>query len=134
VEEGALYPLSRCLEKQGPLKSDRKTNNGSPRRCCPLSAEGRRLPGRLVQTWQGMNEVMDRPSGRGHTMNVNELIEGRVAEVALQLALAECSDVAFELRALRRRPAAPGVGCRLVGADVAVELLRSLVDRPPSSR
>lgn len=60
IEEGTLYPLLRRLEAQGLLKSDWKTDSGSPRRYYTLSAEGRRLLGRLVQTWQGMNEAMDR--------------------------------------------------------------------------
>jgi DNA-binding PadR family transcriptional regulator len=60
IEEGTLYPLLRRLEAQGLLKSDWKTDSGSPRRYYSLNADGRKLLKKLTESWQGMNEAMDR--------------------------------------------------------------------------
>lgn len=61
-------------------------------------------------------------------MNANEVIEGYVAEVALQLPRAQRNDVAFELRALIReglQDRAESAG-QPVDAAMAVEFLRTL--------
>ena len=60
IEEGTLYPLLRRLESQGLLKSEWKTDVGSPRRYYSLNAEGRKLLKKLTESWQGMNAAMDR--------------------------------------------------------------------------
>lgn len=60
IEEGTLYPLLRRLEAQGLLKSDWKTDSGSPRRYYSLNVDGRKLLKKLTELWQGMNEAMDR--------------------------------------------------------------------------
>jgi len=60
IEEGTLYPLLRRLESQGVLKSEWRTDGGAPRRYYVLSAEGRRLLTRLTETWQALNESMER--------------------------------------------------------------------------
>jgi len=60
IEEGTLYPLLRRLESQGLLKSDLKTDSGSPRRYYSLNADGRKLLKKLIESWQGMNDAMDR--------------------------------------------------------------------------
>jgi PadR family transcriptional regulator, regulatory protein PadR len=60
IEEGTLYPLLRRLEAQGLLKSDWKTDSGSPRRYYSLNADGRKLLKKLTESWQGMNDAMAR--------------------------------------------------------------------------
>jgi DNA-binding PadR family transcriptional regulator len=60
IEEGTLYPLMRRLETQGLLKSEWKTESGSPRRYYSLNADGRKLLKKLTESWQGMNDAMDR--------------------------------------------------------------------------
>ncbi len=60
VEEGTLYPLLRRLETQGLLKSEWRTESGSPRRYYSLNADGRKLLKRLIESWQGMNDAMGR--------------------------------------------------------------------------
>jgi DNA-binding PadR family transcriptional regulator len=60
IEEGTLYPLLRRLEAQGLLKSDWRTDSGSPRRYYSLNADGRKLLNKLVESWQGMNATMGR--------------------------------------------------------------------------
>ena len=60
IEEGTLYPLLRRLESQGLLKSDWKTDSGSPRRYYSLNADGRKLIKKLIESWQGMNDAMGR--------------------------------------------------------------------------
>jgi PadR family transcriptional regulator, regulatory protein PadR len=60
IEEGTLYPLLRRLEAQDLLKSDWKTDSGSPRRYYSLNADGRKLLKKLTESWQGMNEAMGR--------------------------------------------------------------------------
>ena len=60
IEEGTLYPLLRRLEAQGLLKSDWKTDSGSPRRYYALNADGRKLLKKLTESWQGMNDAMGR--------------------------------------------------------------------------
>jgi DNA-binding PadR family transcriptional regulator len=60
IEEGTLYPLLRRLEAQGLLKSDWKTDSGSPRRYYSLNADGRKLLKKLIEAWQGMNVAMGR--------------------------------------------------------------------------
>jgi DNA-binding PadR family transcriptional regulator len=60
IEEGTLYPLLRRLEAQGLLKSDWKTDSGSPRRYYSLNADGRKLLKKLIESWQGMNDAMGR--------------------------------------------------------------------------
>jgi PadR family transcriptional regulator, regulatory protein PadR len=60
VEEGTLYPLLRRLEAQGLLKSDWRTDSGSPRRYYSLNADGRKLLKKLTESWQGMNDAMSR--------------------------------------------------------------------------
>ena len=59
IEEGTLYPLLRRLESQGLLKSEWKTDLGSPRRYYVLNAEGRKLLKKLVESWTGMNTAMN---------------------------------------------------------------------------
>ena len=65
IEEGTLYPLLRRLETQGVLKSEWRTNEGSPRRYYTLSADGRKLFRSLTETWHGLNEAMDRLLAHG---------------------------------------------------------------------
>ena len=60
IEEGTLYPLLRRLEAQGLLKSEWRIEDGPPRRYYSLNAEGRKLFKRLTESWQGLNEAMDR--------------------------------------------------------------------------
>lgn len=60
IEEGTLYPLLRRLETQGLLKSEWRLEAGPPRRYYSLNADGRRLLGRLTESWQGMNAAMGR--------------------------------------------------------------------------
>ncbi|MBN8481804.1 MAG: helix-turn-helix transcriptional regulator [Xanthomonadales bacterium] len=60
IEEGTLYPLLRRLESQGLLRSEWKIEDGPPRRYYALTAEGRRLLRKLVDSWQGMNAAMAR--------------------------------------------------------------------------
>ncbi len=60
IEEGTLYPLLRRLETQGLLKSEWKTESGSPRRYYALNADGLDLFKKLTESWQGMNLAMDR--------------------------------------------------------------------------
>ena len=60
IEEGTLYPLLRRLESQGLLRSEWKIEDGSPRRYYALNAEGRKLLKKLTESWQGMNDAMDR--------------------------------------------------------------------------
>ena len=60
IEEGTLYPLLRRLETQGLLKSEWRTESGSPRRYYSLNADGRKLLKKLTESWQGMNQAMDR--------------------------------------------------------------------------
>ncbi len=63
IEEGTLYPLLRRLEAQGLLKSEWRIEDGPPRRYYSLNAEGRKLLKRLTESWQGMNDAMDRLLG-----------------------------------------------------------------------
>jgi DNA-binding PadR family transcriptional regulator len=60
IEEGTLYPLLRRLEAQGFLESEWKIEDGPPRRYYSLNADGRKLLKRLTDSWQGMNEAIDR--------------------------------------------------------------------------
>lgn len=60
IEEGTLYPLLRRLETQGLLDSEWKIEDGPPRRYYCLNADGRELLGKLIESWQGMNEAMGR--------------------------------------------------------------------------
>jgi DNA-binding PadR family transcriptional regulator len=60
IEEGTLYPLMRRLEAQGLLKSEWRTESGSPRRYYSLNADGRKLLKKLTESWQGMNQAMNR--------------------------------------------------------------------------
>lgn len=43
IEEGTLYPLLRHLGAQGLLNSERKIEDGPPRRYYSLNADGRKL-------------------------------------------------------------------------------------------
>ena len=60
IEEGTLYPLLRRLETQGFLKSEWKIEDGPPRRYYSLNADGRKLLKKLTESWQSMNNAMDR--------------------------------------------------------------------------
>lgn len=60
IEEGTLYPLLRRLETQGLLQSEWRTEDGPPRRYYALNANGRKLLGKLTDSWQGMNDAMHR--------------------------------------------------------------------------
>ena len=60
IEEGTLYPLLRRLEAQGLLKSEWKIEDGPPRRYYSLNADGLKLLKKLIESWQGMNDAMDR--------------------------------------------------------------------------
>jgi DNA-binding PadR family transcriptional regulator len=60
IEEGTLYPLLRRLEAQGVLRSDWKIEDGPPRRYYALTADGRKLLKKLIDSWQGMNDAMAR--------------------------------------------------------------------------
>jgi PadR family transcriptional regulator, regulatory protein PadR len=60
IEEGTLYPLLRRLEAQGVLVSEWRTSDGAPRRYYRASDEGQRLYERLISSWRGLNEAMDR--------------------------------------------------------------------------
>ena len=65
IEEGTLYPLLRRLEGQGVLTSEWRTDGGPPRRYYVLSAAGRRLLKKLTDTWQTLNESMERLLAEG---------------------------------------------------------------------
>jgi PadR family transcriptional regulator PadR len=54
VDEGTLYPLLRRLEAQGLLTSEWRDEESRPRRFYRLSAEGRRVLGRLTAEWQAL--------------------------------------------------------------------------------
>ncbi len=60
IEEGTLYPLLRRLETQGLLTSEWRIEDGPPRRYYALNSDGRTLLKKLTESWQGMNEAMDR--------------------------------------------------------------------------
>ena len=60
IEEGTLYPLLRRLETQGLLKSEWKIEDGPPRRYYSLNADGQQLLKKLTESWQGMNDAMNR--------------------------------------------------------------------------
>jgi len=60
IEEGTLYPLLRRLEAQGLLKSEWRIDAGPPRRYYALNADGRKLLRKLTESWQGMNQAMNR--------------------------------------------------------------------------
>jgi DNA-binding PadR family transcriptional regulator len=60
IEEGTLYPLLRRLETQGLLKSEWRIEGGPPRRYYSLNADGRKLLRKLTESWQGMNDAMNR--------------------------------------------------------------------------
>jgi PadR family transcriptional regulator len=60
IEEGTLYPLLRRLETQGLLKSEWNVEGGSPRRYYSLNMDGRKLLKKLTESWQGMNDAMNR--------------------------------------------------------------------------
>jgi PadR family transcriptional regulator len=60
IEEGTLYPLLRRLETQGLLRSEWRIEDGPPRRYYSLNADGRRLLRKLTESWQGMNDAMER--------------------------------------------------------------------------
>lgn len=60
IEEGTLYPLLRRLETQGFLKSEWRIEDGPPRRYYSLNADGRKLLKKLTESWQGMNDAIDR--------------------------------------------------------------------------
>jgi PadR family transcriptional regulator PadR len=60
IEEGTLYPLLRRLETQGLLKSEWKIEDGPPRRYYTLNADGRKLLKKLTESWQSMNDAMNR--------------------------------------------------------------------------
>ena len=60
IEEGTLYPLLRRLEAQGVLRSEWRIEEGPPRRYYALNADGKKLLRKLTESWQGMNEAMDR--------------------------------------------------------------------------
>lgn len=60
IEEGTLYPLLRRLETQGLLTSDWRLEEGPPRRYYSLDAEGRRLFGKLTESWLKLNDAMAR--------------------------------------------------------------------------
>lgn len=63
IEEGTLYPLLRRLETQGLLASEWKIEGGPPRRYYALNSDGRKLLKKLTESWQGMNDAMDRLLG-----------------------------------------------------------------------
>jgi PadR family transcriptional regulator PadR len=60
IEEGTLYPLMRRLETQGLLKSEWRIENGPPRRYYSLNVDGKKLLKKLTESWQGMNDAMNR--------------------------------------------------------------------------
>lgn len=60
IEEGTLYPLLRRLETQGLLQSEWKIEDGPPRRYYSLNADGRKLLEKLTESWQAMNDAMNR--------------------------------------------------------------------------
>jgi DNA-binding PadR family transcriptional regulator len=60
IEEGTLYPLLRRLESQGLLSSEWKVDDGPPRRYYALNADGETLLKKLAESWQGMNDSMNR--------------------------------------------------------------------------
>ena len=59
IDQGTLYPLLRRLESQGLLESNWNVEAGRPRRYYMMSAEGRKLLGRLKSEWAGMVKSMD---------------------------------------------------------------------------
>jgi PadR family transcriptional regulator, regulatory protein PadR len=60
IEEGTLYPLLRRLESQGVLTSEWRTDAGAPRRYYVLSPAGHALLRQLTETWQTLNDSMER--------------------------------------------------------------------------
>ncbi len=54
VDEGTLYPLLRRLEAQGLLVSEWREEEKRPRRFYRLSAEGKRVLGRLTAEWEAL--------------------------------------------------------------------------------
>jgi PadR family transcriptional regulator, regulatory protein PadR len=60
IEEGTLYPLLRRLETQGLLSSEWRIEDGPPRRYYSLNADGRKLLKKLTDSWQGLNDAMER--------------------------------------------------------------------------
>jgi DNA-binding PadR family transcriptional regulator len=59
IDQGTLYPLLRRLETQGLLQSHWNVEAGRPRRYYLVSAEGRKLLGRLKSEWAGMVKAME---------------------------------------------------------------------------
>lgn len=60
VEEGALYPALRRLEKRGLLASDwRPTETGREARFYTLTEEGRREMEAAVENWKRYSAAMD---------------------------------------------------------------------------
>jgi DNA-binding PadR family transcriptional regulator len=59
IDQGTLYPLLRRLESQRLLQSQWNVEAGRPRRYYVVSAEGRKLLGRLKSEWAGMVKSMD---------------------------------------------------------------------------
>jgi PadR family transcriptional regulator PadR len=55
VDEGTLYPLLRRLEAQGLLVSEWREEEKRPRRFYRLSAEGKRVLGRLTLEWEALS-------------------------------------------------------------------------------
>ena len=58
VDEGTLYPLLRRLETQGLLTSEWRDEESRPRRFYRLSAEGRRVLGRLIAEWRTLTSSL----------------------------------------------------------------------------
>lgn len=56
--EGVVYPVLHALEKDGALKSRRKTVNGRSRVYYSLTAAGRRRLGDLTATWLKVSEAI----------------------------------------------------------------------------
>lgn len=56
--EGVVYPVLHGLEKDGALKSRRKTVNGRSRVYYTLTARGAKRLSHLSQSWNSLNEAV----------------------------------------------------------------------------
>lgn len=56
--EGVVYPVLHALEKDGALKSRRKTVNGRSRIYYTLTAKGAKRLDRLITTWTQVNGAL----------------------------------------------------------------------------
>jgi len=65
IEPGTLYPLLRRLEKQDLLISEWETSGAKPRKYYTLSSGGKEVYRRLLNEWYGMEETINKLTGKG---------------------------------------------------------------------